>query len=248
MLFTTRDDAVLKNEGSRFLSLYADESPTQTLAIVKARAQGLKLVAYDKNLEVWEEATSLLVVKEGDFENHPRWLSFVAEQLPVEKVGVRRAWARFVNFCCAIALCRGVGVAADSKTITFPDYCGAYRIFEPVFSSELLGVRIEELRVARTIAKLNTSEGRKVTVREVTEELQSNDRLISDYVKSVQRNSLVSYESGTGKRKEKGLAATEDGRWRFLPSPRSVLKNHPALGRKATYIDPFSGDVKWIEA
>jgi hypothetical protein len=248
VLFTTRGDAALKNEESRFLSLHTDETPAQSLAIVKARALGLKLVAYDKDLELWEQATNLLVVKRGDFENHPGWLSFVAEQLPVEQVGVRRSWARFVIFCCAIALCRGVGAAAENLAITFPDYCVAYRIFEPIFASELHGVRLEELRVARTIAKLNTREGRPVTVREIAAELHCNDRLISDYVKSVQKNGFVVYESGTGKKKEEGLVAREDARRRFLPSPKSVLNNHPALGRKVSYVDPFSGEVKWIEA
>jgi hypothetical protein len=54
VLFTTRGDAALKNEESRFLSLHTDETPAQSLAIVKARALGLKLVAYDKDLELWE--------------------------------------------------------------------------------------------------------------------------------------------------------------------------------------------------
>jgi G:T-mismatch repair DNA endonuclease (very short patch repair protein) len=248
VLFTTRDDTDLKNEESRFLSLQTDESPAQTLAIVKSRAQGLKLVAYDKDLELWEQATNLLVVKRGDFENHPNWLSFVAEQLPVEKVAVRRAWARFVTFCCAIALCRGIGAAADRMVITLPDYCVAYRIFEPVFASELHGIRLEELRVARTIAKLNNREGRPVTVREIAAELQADERLISDQVISAQKSGLVSYESGTGKKKEEGLVAREDAPWSFVPAPKTVLKNHPALGPKVSYVDPFSGDVKWIEA
>jgi hypothetical protein len=248
VLFTTRDDTDLKNEEARFLTVHTDESPAQTLAIVKSRAQGLKLVAYDQDLALWEQATNLLVVKKGDFENHPRWLIFVAEQLPVDNVGVRRAWARFEIFCCAIALCRGVGAAADRMAITFPDYCVAYRIFEPVFASELQGLRIEELQLARMIAKLNTREGRPVTVHEIAEELQADERLISDQVKSVQKSGLVSYESETGKRKGEGLVAKKQAPWSFLPSPKSVLKNHPALGRKVSYVDPFSGEVKWIEA
>lgn len=247
VLFTTRSDTDLQNEESRFLTLHTDESPAQTLAIVKARAQGLKLVAYDQDLALWEEATNLLVVKKGDFENHPGWLGFVAEQLRVAKPGVRRAWARFVTFCCAIALCRGIGAAADSMAITFPDYCVAYRIFEPIFASELQGIRIEELRLARTIAKLNTREGRPVTVHEIAAELQSDEQPISEYVKSLQKSGLVSYESGTWNKKEEGLAAQEDAPWNFLPSPKSVLKKHPALGRKVSYVDPFSGEVKWIE-
>jgi hypothetical protein len=247
VLFTTRSDTDLQNEESRFVTLHTDESPAQTLAIVKARAQGLKLVAYDKDLELWQQATNLLVVKKGDFENHPRWLSFVAGQLRVAKPGVRRAWARFETFCCAIALCRGIGAAADRMTITFPDYCVAYRIFEPIFASELYGIRIEELRLARMIAKLNVREGRPVTVHEIAAELQSDDRLISDYVKTLQTKGLVSYESGTWTKKEEGLVAQEDAPWSFLLSPKSVLKNHPALGRKVSYVDPFSGEVKWIE-
>lgn len=247
VLFATRSDTDLQNEGSRFLTLHTDESLAQTLAIVKARAQGLKLTAYGKNLELWEQATNLLVLKKGDFENHPDWLSSVAEQLPVEKIAVRRAWARFVTFCCAIALCRGVGAATDRMAITFPDYCVAYRIFEPVFASELYGIRTEDLRVARAIAKLNTREGRPVTAREIAQELQSDDRLISDHVKCLQKSGLVSYQSGTWTKKEEGLVAQDDAPWRFVPSPKTVLKNHSALGRKVSYVDPFSGEVKWIE-
>jgi hypothetical protein len=247
VLFSTRSDTDLQNEQSRFLTLHTDESLTQTLAIIKARAQGLKLAAYDKNLELWEQATNLLVLKKGDFENHPDWLSSVAEQLPVEKIAVRLAWPRFVIFCCAIALCRGIAAATDRMAIAFPDYCVAYRIFEPVFASELYGIRIEDRRVARTIAKLNTREGRPVMAREIAEELQADERLISDHVKSLQKSGLVSYQSGTWTKKEEGLVASEDAPWSFVPSPKWVLKNHPALGRKVSYVDPFSGEVRWIQ-
>lgn len=248
VIFTTRHNVVVENEDSRFLSLYADESPEQTSAIVKARAQGLKLPEFDENLEVWEQATDLLVVKQGDFDNHPSWLSFVAEQLPMDKIAVRRAWERFVLFCCAIALCRGVGVEAKRMAITFPDFCVAYRIFESVFASELYGIRIEELRVARTIAKLNTREGRPATVSEVAAELRLDERLISEGVNSLQKSGLVSYKSGAWNRNEEGLVGLGHAPWSFLPSPKIVLENHRKLGAKVSYVDPFSGEMKWIEA
>lgn len=238
---TTTETKVYDDDETRFLSLWADESPEQNRAIVIARAERSKKANYS-DIPVWQMATSLLTYKEGDFDQPPSWLPYVAERLPLGKVRVRRDWDRFLSFCSAIALCR-IGGRRDRPTdLTFGDYCVAYEIFEPVFAATLRGVRTQELALGRAVAILNKCLRRAATVKEIAGALKWKESLVYKYVPRAVSKGLVEYEPGRAKEANlKRVLAIDDGAEVFLPRPFSVLKDNPEIGKEVEYVDPFTG-------
>ncbi len=242
VLSTTTQTKVFEDDETRFLSLWADESPEQNLAILIARAERAKL-ANDSDLPVWQMATSLLTYKSGDFEEPPSWLRYVAERLPLMKVRVRRDWDRFLSFCSAIALCRTGGLRDRPVDLTFADYCVAYQIFEPVFAATLRGVRTQEVDLGRAVAKLNKRLQRAATVREIADKLKWKESLVYKYLPRTVSKRLVEYEPGPTKESNtKRVLAIEDGTEGFLPPPVSVLRKNPEIGKKVEYFNPFTGE------
>jgi hypothetical protein len=70
VLTTTTEAKVFADDESRFLSVWADESPDQSLAIMVAKASGHRIADY-RDLPVWRKALSLLVCRKGDFDSPP---------------------------------------------------------------------------------------------------------------------------------------------------------------------------------
>jgi hypothetical protein len=245
VLTTTTDSKVFDDDETRFLSVWADESPDQTLAIMVAKASGTPVVD-ERDLPVWRKALSLIVCKKGDFENPPAWLRYVPERMPLERVRVRRDWDRFLSLCKSVALCRGKRRPNRPININFADYCVAYRILEPVFASTLRGFRTQELELRNAVAKLNRQLQRPATVREIAQSLNWNEPVVYKYLKSAARLGLVEYEGGTRERNEKRIQACDRGSGRFLPSPQLVLRDNPEIGPEVSFIDPFSGSRRII--
>lgn len=244
VLTTTTDEEVFADDETRFLSAHADQSPEQTLAIVVARAQKRKIID-DSDLPIWQAAMSLLRFKKGDFEHHPKWLKYVAQKLPLDRLRVRRDWSRCVSFCSAIALWRSFGKSGPTE-ITFEDYCIAHTILEPVLVSKNQYGNETAHEIANTVAKLKKRLGRAVTVGEIAENLGLNKKVVYKRIKYAIKKRLIRYESGTREKNEKRLRPVKSARTRFLPSPRSVLRHHPELGHTVEIVDPLTGKRREI--
>lgn len=240
VLTTTTDERVFADDETRFLSVWVDESSKQTLAILTAQAGRPKRVNY-RELRVWRTAMSLLVRRKDDFRNPPAWLRYVAEQLPLTKVRVRRDWNRSITFLKAVALCRSVPGRNEPLDITFADYCVAYQIFEPVLASTLRGYPTQELLVSQAVAKLIKRLNRAVTTREVAKQLKWKESLVYKHLKGAVRHRLVEYESGTHEKNLKRLLTRNEAKTQFLPTPKSVFTGNREIGTEAAYVDPFSG-------
>ena len=246
VITTTTESKVYADDETRFLSVWADESPEQNLAIVVAKASGPGIIDY-RDLPAWRMAMSLLAYKKGDFENPPAWLRYVAGQLPLDKVRVRRDFDRFLSFCNAIALCRGDWRPDRPVNISFPDYCVAYRILEPVLASGIRGLRTQEYTLAKAVLKLNRRLQRAATLSEVATELNWNYPVVWKYVKAASKSGVVEFEPGTREKNVKRIIAREDDSGRFLPSPRAVLENNAAIGQAIKFVDPLSGAWQTIK-
>jgi energy-coupling factor transporter ATP-binding protein EcfA2 len=244
VLTTTTDPTVYADDETRFLSVWADESPEQNLAIVVARARGPNTID-ERDLPVWQRATSLLKCRSGDFTNPPPWIRYVAENLPLARVRVRRDWDRFLSFCCAIALCRAGRRRGRQLDLTFPDFCVAYRILEPVFASTNRGVRTQEVELSNAVARLNMKLRRAATVQEVADVLGWKESLVYKRVKGGVQRRVLEYEPGTRERNVKGLLARLDTTG-FLPKPAVVLRENPGIGKNVEYVDPFTGETMVI--
>jgi hypothetical protein len=241
VLTTTTDDKVFADDETRFLSVWVDESPSQTLAILKSKASGPRTISY-RDLRVWRTAMSLIVCKEGDFKHPPAWLGYIAERVPLDKVRVRREWDRVLSFCKAVALCRAATGTADAVDITFADYCVAYRILEPALAATLHGLPSQEFTLGRTVADLTRQHGRAVTVNEISTQLGWKSSLVYKHVKRAVKHRLLEYEAGAREKNVKLLRANVDFNDGFLPTPASVFKSNPKIGSEVRYVDPFTGE------
>jgi len=243
VLTTTTDDVVYPDDESRFASLFADERPSQTRAILVSKASAPISSTHD-DLAVWQKAMSLLKRKPGDFCNPPEWLRFVAKRVPCGNVGVRRDWSRFLTFGQAVALCRRPLLqSTDVVDITFPDYCVAYNIFEPIFASRIRGLPSRELELSRVVATLNRRYRRPVSTREVASELGWKRSSVYKHAARAVRHRLVQYEAGTRQSNLKRLIARPDAPHGFLPRPRVVFDCNPGIGMEVRYVDPFTGKI-----
>jgi hypothetical protein len=238
VLTTTTDDKVFADDETRFLSIWVDESPAQTLAILQAQARGPKPVD-ERDLAVWQSAMALLKRREGDFQYPPAWLQYVAEQLPLTQVRARRDWERFLSFCQACALCRrGVDAVLD---ITFADCCVAYRILEPAPAAAVSDFSARRRNLTSAVARLNKHFGRAVTTHEIAAELGWKESLVYKHLKSSIKQRLVEYEPGTREKNEKRVRINRAASGGFWPKPWTVFRNNPEIGSEARYTDPFTG-------
>jgi energy-coupling factor transporter ATP-binding protein EcfA2 len=241
VVFTTTTHAkVFEDDETRFLSLWSDETPEQSLAILIAKATKPQTIDY-KDLPLWRKALSLVASKKNDFENPPGWLRYVAEHLPLGNIRVRRDWDRFLSLCQAVALCRGAWQRERPVNITFKDYAVAFRILDPVFSSTLQGLRTQELELSKAVSSLNRRLERSVTTKEIATELKWKEPVVYKHLKSAQQKGLIDFEPGTRESNRKLVRASEQLSVRFLPSPRQVLRSNPEIGEEVSFIDPFTG-------
>jgi hypothetical protein len=247
VLTTTTELKVFDDDETRYLTIWSDESPEQTLEILQARIRPRPKMD-EQRLAVWRAATSLLTVLPGDFEQPPTWLEFVASRLPLGNVRLRRHWPRFLTFCCAVALCSGRRKKDLPLNITFKDYCVGHKILNPVFAATLEGIPGEEIELVRALAKLGEQQGRGVTVREIADSLGWRTAQVYKRLRAALAQKLISRDPGTHERNLKYYRGTERSVGRFLPSPRTVLENCPELGEEVIYVNPFTGEPTRIRA
>jgi hypothetical protein len=244
VLSTTTDEKVFPDDETRFLSIFVDLTPSQSRAIVLARARG-PCNPDCSDLPLWQRAMSLLAYTKGDFGHPPKWIEYVAKKLPRDQVRVRRDWDRFLKFCSAVSLWQSFE-KKKPVDISFVDYCIAYRILEPVFAATLQSLRVQENVLGSAVAKLYKRFRRAVTVREIAEKLEWKESLVYKRLNKALKNHLVKYEDGTRERNLKRVLPIDEGIGRFLPSPRSVLRHNRELGKSVKYVDPLTGTWKKV--
>jgi len=243
VLTTTTQDRVFADDETRFLSVWADETPSQTLAVLKAKATKTKAMA-PADLETWRKAMSLLKIRKHDFGHPPAWLQYVAEQLPLQEVKTRREWERCLGFFKAVALCRRSPDPDQVLDITFADYCTAYRILEPALRASMPDILGRHQDLKSAVGRLHKDRGRAVTADEIADELNWKIALVYKHLTAAVRLGLVMYEPETREKNQKRVLPTKATTPGFLPSPWKVFKNNPEIGPEARYVDPLTGKRK----
>jgi hypothetical protein len=243
ILTSTTANQIFADDDTRFAGVWADESPAQTLAILQAAIRGGQRHR-EPGLTTWRQAIRLLLKNPPTYA-FPDWFETIATKLPVQQVRVRRDWVRFLTLCRAIALSRRfMSPSKQRELITFADYCVAYRLLNPAFSSTVHGVHEREIAVAECVKKIHARLERAASVAEVADELGWKESLVYKFVKPAVDHNLVRYESGTWPKNVKRLLPVPGAEPGFLPSPRSVFDQHEELGPSAQYVDPISGKTK----
>jgi hypothetical protein len=238
VLSTTTDAKVFEDDETRFMSIWADESPKQTLEIL--RSQSRARAPKKDQLRRWREFFGNMYITDDDFQDMPVWLDYVAKRLPIHVVRVRRDWARFLTLLKAVALCRRFQTN-NPLQLCFGDYCVAYKILEPALAATVLNVRERELEVAQAVRRL-AMKGNEPTVRRVATELGWERAVTYKHVKSAVKNGLLKHKKGSRVRNLKPLVLTKNTTKGFLPAPLEVLNHNATIGDLSIYFDPFTGE------
>ncbi len=239
VMTTTTEDQIFEDDCTRFLATYVDQSPEQTLAIAKSRIQ-TDSQRLSPRLRVWQHAVGLITTGEGDFQKPPQWLEFVAENLPLDQVRVRRDWGRFLALCQAVALCRR-GVGTEPTDITFADYVVAFKVFEPALAATVRAMHPREAELLSAIDELSGKARKGVAPRAIAQHLNWKPPLVYQYLRVAAEHEKIEYEPGTRERNQKLVLPTDAGRIGFLPPPITVLRNRTDLPRIIKFLDPFTG-------
>jgi hypothetical protein len=241
---STTELKVFEDDETRFLSIWADETPTQNIAVCKAQLESPKR-ARVPNLSRWHAVFNALVPSKGDFPLWPKWLDYVAEQLPLQLARVRRDWGRFLILLKAIALTRRCPGTRTKVNVEFQDYCVAYRILEPALAATMQGMPGQELEIVNAVIALSRTK-REVTHADVARRLGLKKDATYKHVKMAIRHGFLKYAPGSRERNLKPLETTSK-RPGFLPKPVVVLKNNPELGNSVQFVDPFKGKSRRIQ-
>ena len=241
---TTTQLKVMEDDETRFLSIWADDTPTQNYAVLKAELENTKQ-ARSPELARWHAVFSALTATKGDFTaSTPKWLGCVAKRVPLQAGRVRRDFKRFITLLKAIALTRRCPGTRRTINLDFQDYCVAYEILEPALAATMQGVPGQELEIVETISALRRT-NREVTVKDIARHLGWKNPVTYKHVKAAIRHGFVRCASGSRERNIKPLEITNH-HLGFLPKPILVLKKNPELGESVRFVDPFTGKARRI--
>jgi hypothetical protein len=245
VITTTTSAQVHPDDETRFQSVHMTETPKQNRRIVRAQTEGKQL--FDSSeLKVWRTAITLLKPQSRDFETNPDWLRYVAEHLPLEKVRVRRDWKRFLALLRAVALCRPRPENGQPLEIAFSDYCVAYKIFEPVLVASIHRAHNPELpqqqlELMKAIEQLHEKTGDAISIRDLVKRLRWTKKRVYKEVQRAVKNRTIRSEAVTREKNVKRFLPNNTKTEHFLPRPKQVLKNNPAIGKEVKYVHPFTG-------
>ncbi len=244
VMTTTTADEIFEDDATRFLAVQVDQSVRQTLAIAMARVQRLRQ-AVVPCLRVWQRAVGLITKREGDFKHPPRWLEYVAKNLP-HQVRVRRDWGRFLSLCQAVALCRR-GTRAEPANMKFADYIVTYKVFEPSLAATVRALHPREVQLVNSVEKLSGESRQGVTPKALADLLGWERPLVYKYLEMAVEHHSLEYEPGTRVRNQKLVIPAPGAQGGFLPRPLVVLEHRTDLPKVIKFIDPFTGKTKVLK-
>jgi hypothetical protein len=246
---TTTEGKVFVDDETRFLSIWIDDSPQQSLAVMQAQLSSAAS-AEEPGLPVWHEAARLVGRANVQF-SFPLWFNEVAKMVPKAHVRVRRDWERFLTFCKIVAVCRSFSIGPQVPRefdITFSDYCVTHCILNAALASSAHTLHERELALADAVRTVQKSSKRPVTIEEVADHLNWKESLVYKYVEPAVEHKLIRKVSGTRQSNKKLLESVPGSETGFLPSPERVAKELVGLKLTARFIDPISGKPKEISA
>ena len=247
VLTTTTDEKVFDDDETRFLSIWIDESPTQTLGILKSLLN--PSTANEADLPDWQETIRILCRHVPKF-RLPDWFNFIMERLPRNQIRVRRDAQRFLTFCEAIALVRRFATheeRAQEIEIRFSDYCVAYRLLNSAFASTAHAVHESERAVFEAVRSLTAQLKKPVSLQEVADHLGWGYPLLYKYFTRCRDHKLLDYLPGKQKSNLKLVQSVEGADTDFLPSPLTVFASNEVIGQSAEFVDPVTGKLRRFE-
>lgn len=241
---TTTQNRLKVDDETRHISIWVDESISQTREIVRSYVRPRARLSRSE-LELWRMVHRLLRNKVGTKIEFPEWFEKVADQIFVGDLRVRRYFPAFIEALRTVCLIRSFSRHRKSTSshveVNFADFAITALIFDRVFV-ESLGIgkgAVEATR--RAVEKISAATGKPVEAKEVARELGiSKDKAYSKLRYAMQAGVIrIANKPERGNRK-KYLALPPP---HFVPDPKRLFRKL-AMTDTVKFAHPLTGE--WI--
>jgi hypothetical protein len=238
VITTTTDERIFVDDETRFLSVWVDASPEQTIAIAKSFVRRKEFNRTARNPGLIREAVRVLLQRDVRIEL-PKWFESVAIRLPAA-IRTRRDFPRFLSLVKAVALVRSMSdKRCNSATIevNLADYAVAYKLADPAFSMTA-SRSVDAPEVVKVCRQLYAELKKPITRKQIRKHTHKKEGVTHKYIKAAILAGFLKREPAGANNEQRYTPVKE--RSHFLPSPKWILKKHPEL-EGAKYIDPLDG-------
>jgi|SRR5579859_23740 len=241
---TTKNQLQIDDE-TRHISLWVDESPSQTRRILVSQSEQRNRPSGAER-KIWEEVHRLLEERSRFPIVVPEWSQQLADMVNVENIRSRRYFPIFISAWMAIALLRSFlpGRFGKSKIgAGLDDFAIAWILFEPVFEDSInRGDDANRALRDRLQRMMQKNENKPISA-----EILANDMKISRG--KAHRLLKKASDAGVIERANK----PERGNRKlyrpapysaFLPSPDQIFQRIPEIGNQLRFLNPLTGE--WV--
>lgn len=241
---TTRDQLQVDDE-TRHLSVWADESPSQTSRIVRAQLTDVAPLK-EEEIRVWHAVQELLAKRSTVPIHLPSWFECVAKKVWTGDVRIRRYFPAFIEACktvCLIRSFRNDERNPDSLQVTFKDYAIATFIFADAFAKSLSSIDEKNMELRECILRISSNnDGHPVSAQEVASELGIPLHEAYERIRRAAKQKLVRRANLPRRGNKKLFLLTEEANT-FLPDPKYVFKEVMGTGQRLKFVHPLTGEV-----
>lgn len=246
---TTTKDQLQIDEETRNVSIWVDESKSQTRRIALAYAKNIDPPS-DREIEIWRTAHRILETRVGVKIQLPDWFEKIGAAVYDGDIRVRRYFPAFTTICRTMAMLRSFQPgpkAAFEKAgfveVSFEDYAISWVIFESIFRQSLHRGDDQALKTRATVAAIASRQhGRPVSVVQLANELSiSKNQAYARLRYAVDRQTIRRANAPKKGNKKVYLPTSMPS---FLPHPNKVFEETPAVGDWFRFIHPVTGE--WI--
>jgi DNA primase len=244
---TTKPELRIDDE-TRHISIFVDESPTQTRRIVLAQArvsQGLS----KEELETWHMVQRLVEQTAANLKiAFPAWFEKVAESVFVDDVSVRRYFPIFVEACRTVCLIRSFQRDCQAREsgqiqLEYADFAIAALIFERVFVQSLHRQEGSSPEVRQVVKEISVSKnGEGVQAEDLAERLGIPLHSAYRKLREAVQAGAVRQVNDPEKDNRKFYLPAE--RPQFLPDPEEFFKNLNCAEDRVRFVHPIKAE--WV--
>jgi hypothetical protein len=267
---TTTQPQLFDENETRVFSLYMDETEEQTKQIcrdISGRFTLDRKLVSDEELQAWANIQRVL----EPYHVHIPFAGWLAENIPTDKVRIRRDFERIMAFISASALLHQYQRETREKDgrkyviASVADYLMARELLEATLvktvkgtspKTETLVELIKEICAEKmeTISSEDNETDHCASMSELVTKTGKTRQTIYNWLRPAINGGVIEVISGGGRGKPTFYRPTDQavkGVVRldalFLPQPEQIINAHPDLAKGLRYVDPITGDEIIVE-
>jgi hypothetical protein len=243
---TTTKNRLEKDEETRSVSIWCNESEEQSRDIVRAYTKQDPRKRRKQRL-IWSMVHRILETRIGVEIVFPDWFDRVADLLYVGDLRVRRYYPAFVEACRTVCLIRSFlphrkYVKGQPLELEFADFAITALIFEDVFVESLHRQDGPAEATRRLVEEIARKKERPVRVKDLVRKFGiSKDRAYA-MLRQAMAAGAIRQANKPERNNRKVYMPTQ--RPRFVPDPEKLFQKLEELGPKVRFVHPVTGE--WV--